>query len=45
MKEIIQLLNSENFYDGDIYIQIAKGKYELPKNLKGWIKKIKRKIR
>jgi hypothetical protein len=31
--KIIEMLNLSEFYDGDEYIQIAKGKYALPKNL------------
>ena len=30
LKGIIELLNMNNWYDGDEYVQIAKGKYELP---------------
>lgn len=30
MKEILELLQSNEFYDGDEFIQIAKGKYLLP---------------
>jgi hypothetical protein len=33
IEKIIEMLNMDNFYNGDEYIQIAKGKYALPKNL------------
>lgn len=33
LEKIIQMLQLDNWYDGDEYIQIAKGKYALPKNL------------
>lgn len=40
MKDIIKLLQSREWRGTEI-IDIAKGKYELPKTLKGWIRKIK----
>lgn len=42
MKEIIDILNSQPFYGGDEWIEIAKGKYSIPKDTKGWWNKIKR---
>lgn len=42
MKEIIELLQTNEWYDGDEFIQIAKGKYHHPLTIGGWIKKIKR---
>jgi len=34
LEKIIDLLNMNEWYDGDEYVQIAKGKYALPKSLK-----------
>lgn len=45
MKEIIELLQSNEWYDGDEFIQIAKGKYHHPSTVKGWFKKIKRQVK
>jgi hypothetical protein len=45
MKELIQLLQANEWYDGDEYIQIAKGKYHHPSTFKGWFQKIKRKLK
>lgn len=45
MKEILQLLQVSEWYDGDEFIQIAKGKYHHPSTFKGWIKKIKRQLK
>lgn len=42
IKEIINLLNSNDFYIGDEDIDIAKGKYEAPLELKEVKKFIKR---
>ena len=39
---ILELLQQDEFLEGGEAIQIAKGKYELPKTLKGATKKIKR---
>ena len=44
MKEIIDLLQANDWNNVSELVEIAKGKYELPKNYKGWVKKIKRKI-
>lgn len=45
MKEIIELLQANEWYDGDEFIQIAKGKYHHPSTIKGWYKKIKRSLK
>lgn len=45
MKEILQLLQVSEWYDGDEFIQIAKGKYHHPSTIKGWFKKIKRSLK
>lgn len=45
MKTIIDLLQANEWYEGSEIIQIAKGKYHLPSNVKGWYKKIKRKLK
>ena len=34
LKNIIDLLNEDDWYIGDEYIDIAKGKYKLPMNWK-----------
>jgi hypothetical protein len=44
MKEIIDLLQANDWNNVSELVEIAKGKYHLPKNYKGWVKKIKRKI-
>lgn len=33
LKSIIDMLNVDNWYFGDEYVQIAKGKYELPTSI------------
>lgn len=38
----IKLLNLDNFYGETENIEIAKGKYKLPENIKEGIKQIKR---
>ena len=42
MKQILDLLQANEWYDGDEFIQIAKGKYHHPSTIKGWFRKIKR---
>ena len=42
IRQIIELLQSNEWYDGDEYIQIAKGKYEYPSSIKIIKRKIKR---
>jgi hypothetical protein len=42
MEEIIQILQKQEWLDGDIYIQIAKGRYELPEGRKETWEKMKR---
>lgn len=34
LEKIIDLLNMNDWYNGDEYVQVAKGKYSLPKSLK-----------
>lgn len=34
LEKLISLLNSNDWYEGDEWVQIAKGKYALPKNIK-----------
>jgi hypothetical protein len=34
LEKIIDLLNVNDWWEGDEYVQIAKGKYAIPKNLK-----------
>lgn len=34
LKGIIDMLNLNDWYSGDEYVQIAKGKYELPTSIK-----------
>lgn len=45
MKEILELLQLSEWYQGDEFIQIAKGKYEYPSTFKGWTNKIIRKYK
>jgi len=42
IKNIIDLLNTSDWYVGDEDIDIAKGKYEAPKSLKQLITSVKR---
>ena len=42
IKNIIDLLNTSDWYVGDEDIDIAKGKYEAPKSLKQQITSVKR---
>lgn len=42
MKEIIDVLNFNEYYGGNDYIEIAKGKYELTYKPKGVYNKFKR---
>ena len=34
LEKIIDILNMNDWYYGDEYVQIAKGKYTLPRNFK-----------
>ena len=34
LEKIIDLLNMNDWCEGDEYVQVAKGKYSLPKSLK-----------
>lgn len=45
MEELFKLLAINEWYDGDEFIQIAKGKYELVSDWKGLKNKIKRKLK
>lgn len=45
MKQILDLLQVEEWYGSSEIIEIAKGKYELSTTWSGWYKKIKRKIK
>lgn len=45
MREIIELLQMNEWFDGDENIQIAKGKYEYPSSFKIWFRKIKRQLK
>ena len=39
MEEILKIIRDNDLYDGDLYIQIAKGRYELPLTRKEkWVK-------
>jgi hypothetical protein len=42
MKEVINLLMTQEYYNQSELIEIAKGKYEIPTTLKKGIKQIKR---
>lgn len=45
IKQIIDLLKSNDWHKSGEFIEIAKGKNELPKNFKGIKNKLKRKIK
>ena len=45
MEEVLILIRDNNLYDGDLYIQIAKGKYEYPVTYSDKWKKFKRNVR
>ena len=45
IKQILQLLRSNNFYGQSEIIEQAKGRYAYPKTFKQAIKNIKRQIR
>lgn len=42
IRQVIQLLQMDDWLNSGEYIEIAKGKYQLPTTLKGATKKIKR---
>lgn len=44
IKDIIDLLNTGNYYGQSEYIDIAKGKYELPNTWKDTFENIKRRL-
>ena len=45
LKNIIDLLNTNNFYAESELIEIAKGKYKAPEGLKEMYKNAKRRIK
>jgi len=45
IKEVIDLLKSEEWEDGGELIQFAKGKYETPQGFNGWLKHLKLRTR
>ena len=45
LKNIIDLLNNNNFYAESELIEIAKGKYKAPEGLKEMYKNAKRRIK
>ena len=45
MKEILEMLQMAEWYDGDEFIQIAKGKYQLPSTVKQLKNKVIRTIK
>jgi len=45
MKELIEMLQMNDWIDVDEFIQIAKGKYEYPSSIKIIKRKIMRKIK
>ena len=42
IREIVDLLKADNFYGVDPIIDIAKGKYKAPENLKEFKESVKR---
>jgi hypothetical protein len=42
IREIVDLLKADNFYGVDPVIDIAKGKYKAPENLKEFKESVKR---
>jgi len=44
IRDVIELLRSDDFKDGSEIIQFAKGKYKTPSNFKEWMNHIKRRI-
>ena len=42
IREIVDLLNAQDWYIGDEDIDFAKGKYEAQTTIKGMIKNVKR---
>ena len=45
IKHILDILKLDDFYGKSDYIDIAKGKYEIPKSIKGAYKQGKRKLK
>jgi hypothetical protein len=44
IKNIIELLKTDNFYNISEEIEIAKGKYKAPESVKEGIKNVKRRL-
>lgn len=45
IKNILDMLKIDDFYGKSNFIDIAKGKYEIPKSIKGAYKQGKRKLK
>lgn len=45
IKNILDMLKIDDFYGKSEFIDIAKGKYEIPKTIKGAYKQGKRKLK
>ena len=45
IREIINILASDNFYNESEVIEIEKGRYKLPMTFKGMVKNIKRQVK
>ena len=45
LKNIIDLLNTNDFYNQSEVIEIAKGKYKAPESIKEMLKNTKRRIK
>jgi len=45
IKNILDMLKIDDFYGKSNFIDIAKGKYEIPKTIKGAYKQGKRKLK
>ena len=44
IKDIIELLKSDDYFDASEAIQIAKGKYKTPTSFNDWLNYVKRRI-
>ena len=42
IRDIIELLKTDDFIEGEEIIQIAKGKYKTPRGFKEWLNYIRR---
>lgn len=45
IKQIMAMLNALDHYGKSEAIEIAKGKYELPKSFSGFLKQVKREVK